>query len=88
MPRGYYTPFTIQQKQQLKDEYLKRSIRGLASELGCSHSRVMRFLKLNDLHIPQELRTQRQLDSRKKKGHIPYNKGKKKVGGYKQKDYR
>lgn len=77
MPKGKFTPFTLQEEQKIKDEYLIKSMKGLARELGVSDTRIKRFLKINGLVIPRELIEQRIADSRKKKGDVPFNKGKK-----------
>lgn len=77
MPKGYFTPFTKQQEQKIKDEFLLKPVKRLADEVGCNYGRVIRFLKKNNLEIPKELIQQRKLDSRKKKGDVPFNKGKK-----------
>lgn len=77
MPKGYFTPFTETQKQTIKNEYLQKPVKRLADELNTTYGRIMRFLKKNDLEIPRELIEQRKLDSRKKKGDVPFNKGKK-----------
>lgn len=77
MPKGIFKPFTEEQEQKIKDEFLLKPVKRLASELNCSGGRIMRFLKKNNLEIPKELIQQRILDSRKKKGDIPFNKGKK-----------
>lgn len=77
MPKGYFVPFTKQQEQKIKDEFLLKPIKRLADELNTTYGRIMRFLKKNDLEIPKALIEQRKLDSRKKKGDVPFNKGKK-----------
>lgn len=77
MPKGYFIPFTKQQEQKIKDEFLLKPVKRLADEVGCTYGRIMRFLKKNDLEIPKALIKQRKLESRKKKGDIPFNKGKK-----------
>ena len=77
MPKGYFKPFTKSDEQKIKDEFLLKPVKRLASELGVSFGRIMSFLKRNDLEIPRELINQRIKDSRKKKGAIPFNKGKK-----------
>lgn len=79
MPKGYYIPFTKEQEQKIKDEFLIKPVKRLADELGTTYGRIMRFLKKNDLEIPKALIEQRKLDSRKKKGDIPFNKGKKQI---------
>lgn len=77
MPKGYFKPFTKKQEQKIKDEFLLKPVKRLADEVGCTYGRIMRFLKKNDLEIPKALIEQRKLDSRKKKGDVPFNKGKK-----------
>ena len=77
MPSGKFIPFTKEQEQQIKDEFLLKPINVLRRELGCSYGRIMRFLKINNLEIPKELIQQRKLDASYKKGSIPFNKGKK-----------
>lgn len=77
MPSGKFIPFTKAQEQQIKDEFLLKPVKNLMGELGCSHSRIMRFLKINNLEIPKELIQKRKLNSCFKKGSIPFNKGKK-----------
>jgi hypothetical protein len=77
MPKGHFTPFTKQQEQKIKDEFLLKPVKRLADEVGCTYGRIMRFLKKNSLEIPKALIEQRKLDSRKKKGDVPFNKGKK-----------
>jgi len=77
MPKGYFKPFTKIEEQKIKDEFLLKPVKRLANELGVSFGRIMSFLKINDLEIPRELINQRIKDSRKKKGDIAFNKGKK-----------
>lgn len=77
MPRGYFTPFTTAQEQKIKDEYLSKPVKRLANELGTTYGRIMRFLKKNNLQIPKDVIEKRKLIGRKKKGDIPFNKGKK-----------
>ena len=79
MPTGHYIPLTQKQEERIKLEFLLKPVKTLAGELGTSHGRIMRFLKKNDLEIPKELIEQRKLDSRRKKGDIPFNKGKKQI---------
>ena len=79
MPRGFFTPFTKQQEKQIKNEFLLKPVKRLADEIGCTYGRIMRFLKKNNLEIPRDLIEQIKLDSRKKKGDVPFNKGKKQV---------
>jgi hypothetical protein len=75
MPKGKFTPFTAEQKQKIKDEFLQKPVKRLASELGCSGGRIMRFLKRNNLHIPPALIKQRKQASRFNKGNVPFNAG-------------
>lgn len=75
MPKGYFTPFTLEQEQKIKDEYLLKSVKSLAKEVGATHGRIMRFLKKNGLEIPKKLIEQRKKDSYYKPGRIPENKG-------------
>lgn len=77
MQKGYFKPFTKQQEQKIKNEFLLKPVKRIADEVGCTYGRIMRFLKKNDLEIPKSLIEQRKLDSRKKKGDVPFNKGKK-----------
>jgi hypothetical protein len=79
MPKGYFKPFTKKQEQKIKDEFLLKPVKRLARELGCTYGRIMRFLKKNNLEIPKALIEKRKLDSRKKKGDVPFNKGKKQI---------
>lgn len=77
MPKGYFIPFTEKEEQKIKDEYLKKPVKRLADELGTTYGRIMRFLKRNNLEIPKALIEKRKKDSQRKKGDIPFNKGKK-----------
>jgi hypothetical protein len=70
-------PFTIEQEETIKREYLITPIKSLAKKLGLNPGRINRYLKRNDLEIPEEIRKQRKLDSTFKKGSTPHNKGKK-----------
>ena len=45
MPKGYYIPFTKEQEQKIKDEFLLKPVKRLADELGATYGRIMRFLK-------------------------------------------
>ena len=81
MPKGRFKPFTKEDEQFIKDNFLLMPIKQVAKAINVSWGRVMRFLKNNNLEIPQELKHQRLLDGRKKKGSIPFNKG------LKQSDY-
>lgn len=81
MPKGFLKPFTKQEEQKIKDEFLTKPVKRLADELNTTYGRIMRFLKKNDLVIPKEVIEKRKLDNRKKKGDVPFNKGRR------QKDY-
>ncbi|TXD45890.1 HNH endonuclease [Polaribacter sp. IC073] len=81
MPKGYFTPFTKDQEDYIKKEFLNIPVKRLADDVGATYGRIMRFLKNNNLVIPKELIAQRKQDSYKKKGSIPFNKG------LKQKEY-
>lgn len=81
MPKGYCKPLSAADKQKIKDEYLHRPIKQIASDIGIGFARVMRFLDRNNLDLPQELRDQRKKDSQRQKGDAPFNKG------MKQSDY-
>jgi len=75
MPKGYFTPFTEDQKKTIKAEYLKKPVKRLADELGTTYGRIMRFLAKNNLHIPPALIEQRKKASQKQPGNTPFNKG-------------
>lgn len=77
MPKGYFTPFTPAQEQQIKKEYLQKPVKRLAKELGTTHGRIMRFLNKHQLVIPKHIVEQRKKANQKKPGNIPFNKGKK-----------
>lgn len=75
MPKGVYVPLTKDQEDKIKDEFLTKPVKRLADELGVSFGRIIRFLDKNNLEIPREVIEKRIMDSRKKKGDIPFNKG-------------
>lgn len=77
MPKGYFIPFTPEQEQKIKDEFLLKPVKRLADEVGATYGRIIRFLKKNNLEIPRELVEKRKLDSRKKKGDVSHSKGRK-----------
>lgn len=79
MSRGFFKPFSEEQENFIKDNYLLIPVKRIASITNCSHGRIMRFLKENDLEIPRHIIEQRKVDSRIKKGQVPRNKGKKQV---------
>ena len=77
MPKGYFIPFTPEQEQFIKDNYLKLNGKQLQTKLGCGWKRVQRFLDKHGLVIPKELVEQRRKSGQIKKGNVPINKGKK-----------
>lgn len=77
MPKGKWKPLTKKEEQKIIDEFLDKPVKALASEIGISHGRIMRFLSKNGLTIPREVIEQRKRDSHFSKGHIPANTGKK-----------
>lgn len=77
MPRGKYTPFTPQQLQFIQDNYLIMPVKILGKQVNASHGRIMNHLQRNNMHLPADLIEQRKRDSHLKKGHVPFNKGKK-----------
>jgi hypothetical protein len=77
MPKGKFTPFTREQEKYIKREYLNKPVKQLANDVNCSFGRIMRFLKKNDLEIPRSVIEKRIQDSRRKKGDVAFNKGKK-----------
>jgi len=79
MPKGHFIRLTEKQEEKIKREFLLKPVKTLAGEVGTSYGRIMRFLKNNSLEIPNELIEQRKLDSRRKKGDIAFNKGKKQI---------
>lgn len=79
MPKGKFTPFTREQEKYIKREYLNKSVKQLANDVNCSFGRIMRFLKKNDLEIPRSVIEKRIQDSRRKKGDVAFNKGKKQI---------
>ncbi len=81
MPKGQFSPLTVDQEEKIKNEFLTKPIKRLADELNISFARIMRFLAKNGLEVPPELVAQRKRDSLRKKGDPSFNKG------LKQKDY-
>ena len=61
----------------IRDNYLTIPPQQIANIIGGSETRVKCRMKQLGLIIPREIIEQRILDSRKKKGDIPFNKGKK-----------
>jgi hypothetical protein len=79
MPKGKFTPFTREQEEYIKREYLNKPVKQLANDVNCSFGRIMRFLKKHDLEIPRSVIEKRIQDSRRQKGCVPFNKGKKQI---------
>lgn len=75
MPKGYFIPYTSEEESFIKENYLKLPVKQIAFETNSTYGRIMRFLNKNGLEIPKELVQERILNSRKKKGDIPFNKG-------------
>jgi predicted transcriptional regulator len=59
----------------IKSDYLITPVKALATKIGRSQTFVKTRLEKLGLEIPSEIIEQRKLDSRKKKGCIPLNKG-------------
>lgn len=81
MPKGKFTPYTPAEEVYIIEQYLNIPVKRIADHTNSSYGRVMRFLAKNNLKIPRQLVEKRKKDSYKKKGSVPFNKGKK------QKDY-
>lgn len=79
MPRGRFIPFNEEDSKFIRDNYLSIPVKPLAERLGVSFGRIKRFLERNNLEIPKALALQRKQDSYLKKGHTPFNKGKKQI---------
>lgn len=77
MAKGKFTPFTKAQEAYIKQEYLNLPVKRLAADVNATYGRIMRFLKKHNLVIPPEIIEQRKRDSQRKKGSVPFNKGKK-----------
>lgn len=81
MPKGVWRELTKAEEQKIRDEYLVKPVKRIASELGISGGRVNNFLKRNDLKIPKHIIEERKRQSQFSKGMKSYNKG------MKQEDY-
>lgn len=77
MAKGKHIPFTKKQEEYIKREYLNKPVKRLADDVNCSFGRIMRFLKKHDLEIPRSVIEKRIQESRRQKGCVPFNKGKK-----------
>ena len=71
------TSYTTEQVNFIKENYLKMPVKSIARKLNKSGSGVQGIIDRLGLSVPREIRLQRMLDSRLKKGHTPKNKGKK-----------
>ena len=70
---------TTIEDQFISENYLIMPIKTMAKMIGRSHTFVRGHLSKLNLIIPPELALKRKLDSRKKKGDVPSNKGKKRT---------
>jgi hypothetical protein len=77
MPKGVWRKLTEADEHKIKDEYLDKPVKRIASELGISGGRVNNFLKKNGLVIPKHIIEQRKRESQFNKGMVSHNKGKK-----------
>lgn len=77
MGKGYWEPFTESDEKKIKKEYLTKPVKRLASEIGTTYGRIMRYLNNNGLEIPREIIEKRKKESQIKKGTPSFNKGKK-----------
>jgi hypothetical protein len=74
MPEKKYTE---SEQKFIRENYLKMPTKTMCRKLGCSEVRINRYMRLNGLIIPEELKLKRIKDSQFKKGRISANKGKK-----------
>lgn len=77
MPKGIKLPFTEENENHVRKNYLVTPIKTLARECGVSQTKIRSFLQKEGLTIPKETTEQRKIDSQLKKGNVPLNKGKK-----------
>jgi len=77
MPKGVWRKLTKAEEQKIRDEYLDKPVKRIASELGISGGRVNNFLKRNGLVIPRDIIEQRKREGRFRKGMRSHNKGRK-----------
>lgn len=77
MPKGKTRPFTSFEEWKIKQEFLIKPIKTLASEIGVGQTKVRNFLKKNGLVIPPDVAAERRKKSQFKKGMVSWNKGKK-----------
>lgn len=68
---------TPEQDEIIKEKYLEIPVKRLAKILSLGEGVVFRRIKKLGLFIPEDLAQQRKLDSQRKKGDTPLNKGKK-----------
>ena len=69
------TRFTECEKQFIRENYLKKPIKRIASELGRSAYGVFNFMKSEELKVPHEIVEQRKKNSQFSKGNVSHNKG-------------
>ncbi len=77
MPKGHFTPLTLDQEQIIKDKYLLVPVKSLADEIGSTYGVIMRRLKKWGLEIPKDVVIRNKNLSYYQKGSIPGNKGRK-----------
>ena len=70
-------PFTKEQEEIIKREYLTTPIKPLADSINCTPGRIYGYLRRNGLVIPKEVSQANKLRGSFKKGRTPFNKGKK-----------
>jgi len=71
------TTLTPEQDKVIQDNYLNIAVKTLANKIGRSATIVETRLRQLGLVIPPEIIAQRKIDSQRKEGDIPPNKGKK-----------
>lgn len=72
---GGIIPFSQEEENKIRKEYLKTPIKRLAKEMGVSPGRINRYLKRNDLKIPREVIEERRRMGQFQKGQTPFTKG-------------
>lgn len=77
--RNKFDPLTKKQEQKIRTEYLIKSYKLLARELGISDGRVKRLLKKWGLKLSRKIVEKRRRSTQFKKGNISMNKGKKQI---------
>lgn len=69
--------FTEEMDQKIKDNYLDVPMKPLATMIGISYGCLERRLKVLGLVIPKHIREERKKLGQRKKGDVPFNKGRK-----------